>query len=324
MKKLSNWLPFIGILLLVSSCYNTPSDDDFTPGNLPESVRDFIFTNYSGYRLDNIHTEDICHDSLVLEVELEDGPGPDVDLYFSLDGTFLFAAKDISVNNLPEAVANAITTGFPSYVIDNNSDDLERFEFENGSVQFKVKLRPAVGSGSSLEVIFDANGTIICQDGSGSNGNDDNGGDDNGSGDDNSNNNGGNNNSGVPGSVSNYVSTNYPGYRISSAHNEDLCDHSIVLKVELEDGPGPDIDLYFKLSGEFLFAAIEISPANLPSAVKAAITSRFPGLDIEDDETERYEFPNGTIQYKVELERDSGSDIEVVFSANGDIVCRKD
>lgn len=337
MKKPLNWILSMGIMISFSSCFNPPGDGSFNPGDLPDGVIEFISENYAGYRLDDIHTEDICNDSILIKVELEDGPSQDVDLYFSLEGTFLFAAIEVSENDLPEAVRSAIATTFSGYSIDNDDDDaVMRFEFPDGSFQYEVELERT--SGSDLEVIFDAAGNILCQDDRRSDdddGNDDNGGngsDDDNGGDDNGGNNGGDDNGGNNGgnglseSISNYVRTNYPGYHIDDSHNEDLCDRSIVLKVELEDGPGPDIDLYFTLEGIFLFAAKEISPSDLPGAVRTAIATQFPGYELEDDNTERYEFPDGSRQYKVELERasGSGSDIEVIFDTNGNVVCKKD
>lgn len=328
MKKPLNWILLAGIMISFSSCFNPPGDDSINPGDLPDGVIEYISENYAGYRLDDIHTEDICSDSILIKVELEDGPSRDVDLYFSLEGTFLFAAIEISESDLPDAIRNTIATTFSGYSIDDDDNDaIERFEFPDGSLQYEVELERA--SGSDLEVIFDTNGNVLCQDDRRSNDddddrNDDNGGngsDDDNSDDDNGGNNGG---SGLSESVSNYVRTNYPGYRIDDSHTEDLCDRSIVLKVELEDGPGPDIDLYFTLEGAFLFAAKDISPSDLPEAVRTAIATQFPGYEIEDDDTERYEFPDGSRQYKVELERDSGSDLEVVFDANGNVVCKKD
>ncbi|MFN7119498.1 MAG: PepSY-like domain-containing protein, partial [Saprospiraceae bacterium] len=142
--------------------------------------------------------------------------------------------------------------------------------------------------------------------------------DDNGDDDDDNGNNGA-----LPNNVANYIRNNYAGYRIDNWHNEDLCDSRLVLKVELEDGPGPDLDLYFNPAGEFLFAAKEIKTSDLPSAVRNAITTNFPGYRIDDDKSERFQLSNGSFQYKVELERNSGSDIKVIFDATGALLCRK-
>lgn len=321
MKKLMFLVPFLGILVALSSCQDDLSE--LSPADLPENVINFIDNNYSGSRLDRVRLEDVC-DSTVIKVELEGGSSANVELYFSLPGDLLFTARDIAASALPASVLATIAAQFADYAIDSTGDDIERWEFADNSVQYKVKLLPRSGTGSKLEVIFNANGGVLCRDSSG-NGSDDNGGDDNG-GDDNSDdngNNGNNNNGSLPNSVTNYIRTNYAGYRIDSWHNEDLCDNRIVLKVELEDGPGPDVELYFTLAGEFLFAAKEIKISDLPNSVRNAINTNFPGYRIDDDKTERFQFADGSVQYSVELERNSGSDVEVIFNANGGIVCRK-
>jgi len=321
MKKLMFLVPLFGILVALSSCREDLSD--FSPADLPESVINFINTNYAGSQLDRVRLEDVC-DSTVIKVELEGGSNSNVELYFSLAGDLLFTARDIAASALPASVRATIGAQFADYAIDSTGDDIERWEFSDNSVQYKVKLLPRSGTGAKLEVIFNANGGVICRDSSG-NGNDDNGDDDNG-GDDNGgddNNNGNNNNGSLPNSITNYIRTNYAGYRIDSWHNEDLCDNRIVLKVELEDGPGPDVELYFTLAGEFLFSAKEIKTSDLPSVVRNAINANFSGYRIDDDKTERLQFADGSVQYKVELDRSSGSDIEVIFNANGGIVCRK-
>lgn len=315
MKKLMFLVSLFGILVALSSCRDDLSD--LSPADLPESVINYVNENYAGSRFDRVRLEDIC-DSTAIKVELEDGSSSNVELYFSLAGDLLFTAKDIAASALPAAVRATIGAQFATYVIDSTGDDIERWEFADSSVQYKVKLLPRSGSGAKLEVIFNANGGVVCRDSSGNddddddNGNDDNGNDDNG-----------NNNGSLPNNVTNYIRANYNGYRIDSWHNEDLCDNRIVLKVELEDGPGPDVDLYFTQAGEFLFAAKEIKISDLPNAIRNAIATNFPGYGIEDDKTERFQLADGSFQYKVELERNSGSDVEVIFDANGRIVCRE-
>jgi hypothetical protein len=94
-------------------------------------------------------------------------------------------------------------------------------------------------------------------------------------------------------------------------------------EVELEVGPGPDLDLYFDLAWNLEFTAMDISLGDLPAAVTAAIADDYPGYDIEEDDIEQLERPNGELLYAVELESDE-DDVEVIFWANGDIYCEED
>lgn len=320
MKKFVNGLLMLCFVFGVSSCHHVFNDDDSNPPmppNLPDLAADYIIANYPDHVVQSVDFEDICDDNLVLEVELEDGPGPDVDLYFETDGTFLLAEYDIAISDLPDAVVNTIETEFSGYSI--NSDDVERWEMADGTIQYEVKLEPT--SGATIEVVFDENGNILCQDTSGSSddddGDDDNGDDDNGNDDNIS-------LDSLPPSISEYINANYSSYTQINIEFEDPCGYSNVYEVELEDGAGPDVDLYFSLEGDFLFAATEIDPDQIPEGLVAIIETEYSDYEIEDDEVERYDMADGTVRYKVELERDSGSDLEVVFNPDGSVACTDD
>ena len=170
-------------------------------------------------------------------------------------------------------------------------------------MQYEVRIEK---NDDDIKLVLDATGNILCKNDSSSSSNDN-----------------GNNSGQVPDNIMGYINANYSGYDVDSFEKEDLCDNSVVYEVELEDGPGPDVDLYFTLSGEFLFAATEISESDLPEAVKAAIESDFSSFSIEDDKVERFEMADGSLQYEVELESDE-DDVEVIFDAAGNVVCKDD
>ena len=106
----------------------------------------------------NTYEKGVEDDVPAIEVELEDGPGPDVDLYFTPDGTFLFAAVEVDESALPAAIIMVIETDYADYEI----DDVGRFELADGSLQYEVKLEP--DSGSDLEIVFNEDGSIYCLD----------------------------------------------------------------------------------------------------------------------------------------------------------------
>jgi hypothetical protein len=133
-------------------------DGDLTISDLPDGVIDFINSNFGGYQIESVDREDLCDNTLVFEVELEDGPGPDLDLYFSMDGAFLFVEREIDVNQLPDAVLLAIENDFAGYSVD---DDVEQREFPDGSLQYEVELE---SQNDDVDVIFDADGNVLCTD----------------------------------------------------------------------------------------------------------------------------------------------------------------
>ncbi len=319
MRLLKFSLPLLALLITFSSCDIFGDDEDdfrpnISPSDLPVEARDYIDDNYDDYDIENAELEDYCDDIPAIEVELEDGPGPDVDLYFDLDGKFLFAAVEITLDDLPDAVIAAIENDFADYRIgDDDDDDIERFEFADGSLRYEVELEPLNGDGDDIDIVFNADGTIFCTDDDDDDDSEDDNGSNDGAGDDN-----------LPQSVRDFINDNYGSYDIESVEKEDICDDQEFYEVELEDGNGPDVDLYFSLDWEFIFAATEISEDDLPDAVIATIETDFSSYDIDDDDIEQYEFADGSLQFKVELESDSGDDVEIVFDENGGTVCRED
>ncbi|PHN04810.1 PepSY-like domain-containing protein [Flavilitoribacter nigricans] len=163
MRSFINYLPVLGLTLLLTSCSGifTGDDDDsgVNPGDLAASITDYIKDNYSGYNIEDIEIEDIC-DVLYYEVELEDGPGPDIELYFNMAEEFVFAATEVSKDVLPQAVLDVIAQQYANYSIDD--DKIEQFELVDGSLQFEVELE--TDSGSDLEIVFNADGSVFCQD----------------------------------------------------------------------------------------------------------------------------------------------------------------
>jgi hypothetical protein len=91
MNKSLLLIPILGILL-TSGCQLF--EDDLGTNNgvlavaIPTTTEDFISDNYPDYDIDSADEDDICDDVPVYEVELENGSGPDIDLYFDLDWNF--------------------------------------------------------------------------------------------------------------------------------------------------------------------------------------------------------------------------------------------
>ncbi|MTB50452.1 PepSY-like domain-containing protein [Lewinella sp. W8] len=303
-------------ITLSSGCEFLREDDfEIVGPPIPELASSFIEENFPNFRINSSETEDLCDNSIVLEVELEDGPGPDVDLYFTPDGQFLFSSRDISLQDIPEDILASIEAAYPGYTI--SSDDAELYTFPDGTLQYKVELINAQGDEDDLIVAED--GTVVCfEEDEDDDPNDD---DDDDSHDDDENENAVE----IPETIRMWIATEYPGYRIESAELEDLCDDQNYYEVELEDGPGRDVDLYFDQDWVFQFSATEIPEANLPEAVLSAIAAEFPGYRLSpDEEIERLDYPDGTVQYLVEIQRGDEDDIDVVFGEDGTLVCTED
>lgn len=306
---MKNWrvLVYLILLLPLTGCGLIEGEGEIViplPSELPEIAQNYISDNFGGYTIQSFEFEDLCLDSISYEVELEDGPGPDLELYFDLQGNFLFTAYDISLAELPQLILELISTDFPGYSID--TDELELYEYPDGSQLYAVELESLSENGDDIELVFSADGSIVCQQ------NDDDDDDD----DDQN----GNDSISVdlPEAVLSMIETDYPSYTIVSAEQEDICDDQLVYEVELEDGNGPDIELYYSLDWELLFTATEVGQNALPAEVLDVISTDFATYQIED--IERWEWVDGSISYEVELENDE-DEVEIVFMADGSIYC---
>ncbi|MEO0790334.1 MAG: PepSY-like domain-containing protein [Bacteroidota bacterium] len=304
-------LSILTILVLPSCLPEGENDGPFTPDfDLPASVQMFIDDNYPGFDQTDHGLEDFCDDQPAIEVELEDGPGPDVDLYFDPDGNFLFSAIDVVLADLPAEVLDAIAATYPDYEIEE--DDIELQEWADGSIRYEVGIE---STDDDLELVLNADGSIYCIDSDEDDDDDsDDDGDDDGDHDDDD------EDVNIPEEVLTLIESNYPGYMSIEADTEDICDNFNVYEVELEDGPGTDLYLYFDLDWNFLFTAEEVSADDLPSTVLDVIASDYPDYEIEDDDIDRWTWADGSTSYALELE-DGDDDLDIVFNEDGSIYC---
>ncbi|KGE88688.1 MAG: PepSY-like domain-containing protein [Phaeodactylibacter xiamenensis] len=133
-------------------------DDDDQVNNLPASVTEFINSNYPGYHIDEAYTEEFCNNTNILEVEIEMG-SQDIDLYFDLNGNFLFEGDDISTSSLPAAVVATLNAEYPGYHI----DDAEILTLPDGSIQYWVEVENGNDNDEDEDdVVLTADGNIIC------------------------------------------------------------------------------------------------------------------------------------------------------------------
>lgn len=133
-------------------------NDDDEIDDLPENILEYIDSNYPNYEIEEAELEELCDSTMAYEVELEDGED-DLELFFDLDGNFLYSEIEASFSDLPAAVVTALETTYPDYTIDN--DEVYILEFANGTIQYEVELYGS--NNEELEVILSADGSIICE-----------------------------------------------------------------------------------------------------------------------------------------------------------------
>jgi len=279
------------------------SSSSFDPSTLPTSIADYINTNYPNYTIEDMDNDIDCDGTSIIEVELENG-NDEIELVFDTENNLLYIATEIRTSNLPTAVTDSIAANFPNYFLDDEADELT---MADGSTRYEVELED---SQNDLEVLFAADGTLICQEVDMDD--DDNDGDD--SNDD-------NNVDSLPTSITDYITLNYPNYSIDEAEYDMTCDSTMVIEVEIESG-NSELELTFDMSGNFLYASVEINSMSLPAAVSNSITTNFSGYTLEDDEAEELTMADGSKRYEVELES-TQNDLEVLFAADGTVICQE-
>jgi hypothetical protein len=322
-----------------------------TLADLPTAAKDYIKTNFdSTYKVD--HVRIFSQDSTkYYGVELKK-VGESKKLLFNAKGELISKGDSNErseyylLDKIPEAIKTYLAEKFPNISIKE-----AELKHEYGLSAFKIELS------NDVKLTFSANGTIWCQGSSKSsddddddNGNhddddDDNGNDDDDDDDDNgddddggsngSGNSGGtddnsNNTSTTPVNVSTtikaFVASKYPGFVIYESGKEDWCDNLNLIKVGIKKG-SEELHLVFDLSEKFVFEARRIAESKLPAAVSNSIKSLYPGYQIKDaKDIEELSYPDGTKRYYVRLRKSGGgggSDVRVMFTADGKVFCQK-
>ncbi|MDX2068061.1 MAG: PepSY-like domain-containing protein [Haliscomenobacter sp.] len=329
---------------------NSNSTGSISLTTIPDSLKQFITSKYPGYVAYEAEKEDLCDGLYVLKIGVKKG-SDELHLMFDLKGKFLFDAIRISATTLPPAVSNVLKTQYPTYTFKDDKS-IEQLRYPDGSKRYYVRLRSSAGK--DLRLMLGADGSLVCQKTSSSSSDDNTGGSGSGNGsgsgsgsgnsggtDDNSNNGGsGSNGSGNSGgsddnsnstvnvstTIKNFVSSKYAGYTIYEVEKEDWCDDQYLIEVGIKNG-SKEVHLVFDLNEKFLFEAKRIGEAALPSAVANAIKTQFSGYKVKDDnDVEELTYADGSKRYYVRLRKSSGgggSDVRVMFNANGTVFCQK-
>ncbi len=153
MKK--TFLPFVALLAGLAMLTSCNGDDD-TMVELPQIIEDYIASNYPAYSIDESEEETLCDGTAVYEVELEDDNDNEIELTFDSEGSFLFSETEISTESLPDAVSSSIASNYANYSI----EEAERQDLFDDTNRYQVEIK---GDGSELEVLLEADGTVICE-----------------------------------------------------------------------------------------------------------------------------------------------------------------
>lgn len=144
--------PIILALGIFAKC----EKEDAVLTDLPQSIQQYISTNYPGYELDEAEQGTLCTGASVYEVELEKSENEEVELVFDTEGNLLFTETEIPLSALPPAVNSAIDANYAGFV----KKEANRLDGANGVVQYEVELKKGP---ANPDVLFSAEGTVICE-----------------------------------------------------------------------------------------------------------------------------------------------------------------
>ncbi|NRB49534.1 MAG: PepSY-like domain-containing protein [Saprospiraceae bacterium] len=132
-------------------------DEGLSLDDLPDSILDYLSEQFPGLSIEGIDVEELCGDTKVIEIELEDENEEEIKVYFSLEWDYLFMSVEVSEADLPMAVLDSLASAYPGYTLED--DDIYRWTLADGSIQYKLEVDT---DQEDYDVVVDADGVIIC------------------------------------------------------------------------------------------------------------------------------------------------------------------
>lgn len=360
-KILFNALLLIFVASLFSSCdqqldYSLDIEDIQINQTIPDEVYNFLDEHYAKYAKRKIKKKDVCSDSLIIEVELKEGPEGDVDVYFREDGSFWFTASKINMEDIPEEILVQVDSLDSELMI--NPNDVEFWEITTDSIIIKLELK---SKSQHLDVLFALSGEVVClndvsddkkeysddddddekdgehdddddKDGKDDDGsdegdsNDDNGDDqdDDGSNDDNDDDdddNGDDDYVEVPTDALIIINLHYPSFRAKKTKKDKVCGDEVYYEVEIQGEDGTELVIYFSLDWNLQFESTKVKTADLPEAIITTIETDFEGYTIKSNNIKKLTRLDGIVQYRVQLKKAKSKTLTILFNEDGTIAC---
>ena len=131
-------------------------DDEGATVPLPQAIQDYLDANYANAEIEESEQDTLCDGTDVYEVELEVADDEEVELTFDNEGNLLFTETEIKTADLPAAVTAAIASNYAGFT----AKEAGQLATPDGSSQYEVELK---NGQTQLEVLFVADGTVICE-----------------------------------------------------------------------------------------------------------------------------------------------------------------
>lgn len=125
----------------------------------------------------------------------------------------------------------------------------------------------------------------------------------------------------LPAGIHEFVNKNYPGYAMTKAASDPLCQGGDAIDVAITKQGAPNLSLIFRPDGTFVQQEedmpLSTATEKIKNVLKASYADYTPGTQIE-----KLILADNSVQYLVDLSKGSLTK-EVIFSTDGAVVCEK-
>lgn len=134
-----------------------PISNDIDPKTLPAKVINFMSTNHVGYMIKKASHRKLCNGIDGIDISVYEGEGKEeysLSLIFDNEGEYLWKEQYIELTDIPIKVSQEIENNFKGY-----KHEAKLLTLPNNELQYLIHIDNENGI---KEVIFKANGTIVC------------------------------------------------------------------------------------------------------------------------------------------------------------------
>ena len=134
----------------------TENSKNVDVASLPQSVRDYVNTNFGGYTIGSADHDPMCTGEDAIEVVIKKANATDYALIFSPDWKFIQLEEDVDFSVAPAIINDVLKKDFADYTA---SKQIEKLTMADKSTHFLVDVTKGK---TSKEVIFDDQGKVVC------------------------------------------------------------------------------------------------------------------------------------------------------------------
>lgn len=125
----------------------------------------------------------------------------------------------------------------------------------------------------------------------------------------------------LPAGIHVFVNKNYPGYAMTKAASDPLCQGGDAIDVAITKQGAPNLSLIFKPDGTFVQQEEDMPLSTATEKLKNVLKARYADYTA-GTQIEKLTLADKSVQYLVDLSKGSLTK-EVIFSTDGAVVCEK-